>query len=191
MKRRMPRKSRSSRTPSPENHATEMIPNMHFGLTIGLSCLVAVFAVLPFLPVLQNGFVNLDDPVNFQQNHFFRGLGWENITWAWHTRLLGVYQPVSWILLELQYALFGLAPFGFHLTALALHAAASVLVFLIFWRLMVLAHPDADESSPRRFILSSATGAILFAVHPLRVEPIAWLSAQPYLTCAFFSFFRF
>ena len=66
-------------------------------------------------------FVGRNDPANFLENPDFRGLGWTQIRWAWTTRLLGVYQPFSWMLLEAQYAICGLEPRGYHLTSLILN----------------------------------------------------------------------
>ena len=79
-----------------------------------------------FAPVLGNDFVNWDDEVNFLKNPHYRGLGWPQVRWAFSTFLLGVYQPVAWLLLGAQSVVWGLAPRGYHLTSLVLHAANAV-----------------------------------------------------------------
>ena len=72
-------------------------------VAVPLVLLVAV----AFLPALDNGFVDWDDELNFLENSHYRGLGWPQVRWAWSTFLLGVYQPLAWLLLEAQYVLFG------------------------------------------------------------------------------------
>ena len=78
--------------------------------------LLLVLATLPaFLPILDNGFVAWDDDKNFLANPSYRGLGLSNITWAFSTFHLGVYQPLAWILFGLEYTACGLNPRGYHI----------------------------------------------------------------------------
>jgi tetratricopeptide (TPR) repeat protein len=81
------------------------------------------------------------------------------------TTLLGHFQPLAWMSLSLDKALWGLNPGGFHLTALVLHAASAVLLFVF---LRGLLGSGRDASAP------AAAAAALFAWHPLRVESVAW-----------------
>jgi hypothetical protein len=62
--------------------------------------LLVVGVVGAFAPIVGFGFVNWDDPLNFLENPYFRGLGLNQIRWAWTTTWLGVYQPVGWMLLD-------------------------------------------------------------------------------------------
>jgi len=142
--------------------------------------LVVTFA---FWPVLSNGFVNWDDPYNFINNYFFRGLGANQLLWAMTTSHLGVYQPVAWLLLELQYAIFGLKPEAFHLVSLLIHMGNSALLGLFAARTQSLLRARKLNAAEGLLILM---GVLLFAVHPLRVEAVAWASCQPYLLCLFF-----
>ena len=87
---------------------------------------------------------------------------------------MGVYQPLGWMLAELEYTLSGLNPRGYHLASLFLHMAAVVLYVLTF-SLVGYCQP-ANDLIPRghdRFVLSGLMTA-MFAVHPLRVESVAW-----------------
>src|SRR4051812_40024521 len=88
-----------------------------------LMLVLALAAVLPFLPVLAQGFVSWDDDENFVENPDFGPLSWARARWAWATFRLGVYQPLAWVLLEAQAALFGLDGRAFHAVGLLLHAA--------------------------------------------------------------------
>jgi protein O-mannosyl-transferase len=140
-----------------------------------------------FSSALGGEFLDWDDDLNFTRNLDYRGLGWSNIRWAFSTFLVGVYQPLAWLLLELQYALFALRPFGYHLTSLCLHGLNTVLVYRLIERLLALA-ADVDVTPapflrPRR---AAAFAALLWGLHPLRTEAIAWASCQPYLLCAAF-----
>jgi len=94
---------------------------------------LALVAATAFLPALNNGFLAFDDDENFLDNASFRGLGPSQIRWAWTTFLLGVYQPLAWMLLELEYVLAGLNPRGYHLVSIGLHAAVAVALFALMW----------------------------------------------------------
>ena len=143
---------------------------------------IMVLIAIAFSPVLENDFVNWDDSDNLLSNPYFRGLGWPQIRWAWTTFWVGVYQPIAWMLLELQYVLFGLRPWGYHLSSIILHSAVCLAVYSLTDHL--IARCSVVDSS-RRVAVALAVG--VFALHPLRVEVVAWTSCQPYLPCALFA----
>jgi tetratricopeptide (TPR) repeat protein len=154
-------------------------------LTRGIGVAVGAAAVGAFLPVVDNLFVvQWDDGANFLTNHAFRGLDWAEIRWAWTTRLLGVYQPISWMLMEAEYSLVGLAPAGYHFGSLLLHAANTVLFYLLVRNLVSRALPEVEPGRRWAITVMSGLMAAWFAVHPLRVEVVAWASCQPYLPSA-------
>lgn len=140
----------------------------------GVFWLVIAVTVLTFLPTLTNEFVNWDDDVNFLENPYYRGLGVEQLAWGASTFLLGHYHPLTWFTLSLDYAVWGLDPFGYHLTNLLLHGLTAGLVFLLFREWLGL----ALERAPATTVWAAAFGALLFAVHPLRVESVAWASER-------------
>ena len=76
----------------------------------GMAVALVALVVVTFWPVIDNGFVDWDDDANFLTNSSFRGLGWDNIRWAWTTFHLGLYQPLGWMLLEGEFVLWGLDP---------------------------------------------------------------------------------
>lgn len=144
--------------------------------------LVLVAAVIGcFFPVLGNEFVNLDDPAMFTGNPYYRGFSGSNLRWMFSTFHLGHYQPLSWLTLALDHALWGLDPRGYHLTNLLLHAANAVLVYLLAERTFRLA--GAAQTNPPGAAL---LGALLFAVHPLRVESVAWATERRDVLSGFF-----
>ncbi|MCC7194949.1 MAG: tetratricopeptide repeat protein [Gemmatimonadaceae bacterium] len=131
-----------------------------------------------FLPALDAGFVNWDDDRNFLDNPSYRGLGPAQLRWMWTTFHMGHYVPLTWMTHGLDYALWGMNPRGYHLTNLVLHCAAAAAVCLLARRLLALAFPIAASQEPRRIVAGAATAALLFAVHPLRVESVAWVTER-------------
>lgn len=158
------------------------------GLDLALMAMLAALMLLAFFPVFGNGFVDWDDDQNFVDNPDFRGLGWAEVRWAFTTRLLGVYQPVSWLLLSLQHERFGLDPWGYHIVSLAMQAVNAAVAYALVRTLLARSAPGLweAEGGPKRVRLAVAACVALFMAHPLRVEAVAWASAQPYLPCAFF-----
>ena len=149
--------------------------------------LPGVVALVAFVPSLRNGFVDWDDFTNFTSNYQFRGLGWHQLRWAWTTFHLGVYQPLSWMLLEAQYALWALDPWGHHRTSLIHDAVAAVMLDALTVALLVRCRPEDTARNPWPIHLGAALAVMLFVTHPLRTEVVAWVSCQPYLPCALFS----
>jgi hypothetical protein len=137
-----------------------------------------------FLPVMGNGFVNWDDPANFIYNNDFRGFGGPQIRWAWSTFLLGVYQPLAWMVLEVQYVVWGLDPRGYHLVSLVMHLINTIVLFHLTYCLLTRCSAASIREGRTEIVVASAIASAVFALHPLRVEVVAWASCQPYLLCA-------
>ncbi len=140
---------------------------------IGAGVVFAV-TIAAFLPALDNGFVLWDDERNFLDNPHYRGLGGHQIAWMFTTFLSGLYIPVTWLTLGLDYTLWGMNPAGYHLTSLVLHGLTAVVVYRIAGQLLGRARP-APEGELR---LAAGVAALLFAVHPLRVESVAWATER-------------
>jgi tetratricopeptide (TPR) repeat protein len=151
-----------------------------------MTTLLVVVVVVAFFPCLRNDFVAWDDDINFLNNPFYRGLGWSQIRWHWTSFQAAVYQPLAWMLLGAEYILFGLAPWGYHLTSLILYALNTALLFVLTLALLIRGRPDSSKQPPGALVLAAGLSVALFAVHPLRTEVVAWASCQPYLPCAFF-----
>jgi tetratricopeptide (TPR) repeat protein len=145
------------------------------------AALIVAVALVCFWPALGNDFVNLDDYAMIHYNPHARGLGGAHLRWMFTTFHLGHYQPLSWVTLAFDHLLWGLDPRGYHLTSLALHAANAVLVYflaLAIWRAAPVTMPHA----PAVAVLA----ALLFAVHPLRVESVAWVTERRDVLSALF-----
>jgi hypothetical protein len=137
---------------------------------------IATVTIVAFSPSLDNDFVLWDDAGNFLYNPNFRGLGWRNILWMFTAFHLGPYMPVTWLTLGADYLVWGLDPFGYHLTSLVIHAVAAVLCYFVARRLIAAALSRGPGDTVVR--VGSAVAALLFAIHPLRVESVAWASER-------------
>lgn len=141
-----------------------------FLLSIGL----LVVTALTYWPVLQNDFVNYDDPDYVLLNdNVNRGLSWSGIKWAFTEGHASNWHPITWLSHMLDVSLFGLRPMGHHLTNLVFHCANTVLLLLLL---------NQMTSS----IWRSTLVAALFALHPLHVESVAWVAERKDMLSAFF-----
>lgn len=140
--------------------------------------LVVVLTLIVFLPAVRNDFVNWDDTTNLTDNPDYRGLGWTQMKWMWTTRLLGHYIPVTWMTFGLDYKIWGMNPFGYHLTNVLLHAANAVLFYFLALAIFRLAMRASSVEARRRIPIGALFAALVFALDPLRVESVAWVTER-------------
>jgi len=119
-----------------------------------------------------------DDYEYVINNIYIRGLTLENLRVIFGAPFFGSYAPVHLLSYSLDYALWGLDPFGYHLTNIAVHAVNSALVYAVVKRL-----------TGRRG--ASFIAACLFAVHAVNIENVAWVSERKTLLTALFSLLAF
>ncbi|HEX3718199.1 MAG TPA: tetratricopeptide repeat protein [Verrucomicrobiae bacterium] len=150
---------------------------------ICLSLAAAVLAV--FWGALRCDFVNYDDPAYVTSNADVQhGLTKANVVWAFETGAASNWHPLTWLSHMADVQFYGLRPAGHHLTNLLLHAANAVLLFVIA-RAMTGA------------LWRSAILAALWALHPLRVESVVWVSERKdvlstlFWMLAVWSYFKF
>ncbi len=129
-----------------------------------------------FSPILSNGFVDWDDDANFVDNPAYRGFSRSQLVWMATAFHRGVYQPLAWLFAGVEYQLGGAEPWVYHAGSWLLHGIAAVLVYLLAHRLFERLAQDHS----RAVALAATAAALLWAVHPLRVEAISWASAQGY-----------
>ena len=139
--------------------------------------LVGIVTFIVFSPALANGFI-WDDRGNLVDNPYYRGLGWSQLRWMFSSFLLGHYQPLSWVTLGLDYLIWGMNPFGYHLTNLLLHAATAVAFYFLARRLLSLGLPVTAPRRDQAIRIAAAVAALLFAIHPLRAESVAWVTER-------------
>jgi Tfp pilus assembly protein PilF len=150
-------------------------PQSRWRLVAILAALLALGTAAVYAPAMRNGFVNVDDPDYVTRNpHVLGGLTWADIQWAlgssypssnWH--------PLTWISHMADVQLYGRNPAGHHFTSVFLHILGVVLLFLLM------------ESATGRALRSAAVAA-LFAVQPLNVEAVAWISERKSVLCVLF-----
>ena len=171
--------NKNSRTRQAGNPATPPTPSVkpfsHRPAGIFLICILLFgVTVWAFIPALKNLFQSYDENAELGMNfHVRSGLCWDNILWALSSLEYSNWYPLTWISHMLDFKLFGEQPWGHHFTNVLLHAANGVLLFLVLkrmtgalWRSMIV--------------------AALFALHPLRVESVAWISERKDVLSAFF-----
>jgi len=142
-------------------------------MTIVCSVL-ALLVLLVFAQVGNFEFVNLDDNVHVYENpHVRTGLTAENVAWAFGLHGPGQWHPLAYLSHQWVYECFGEAPRPHHIVNLAFHVV-SVLVLLLALRKMT------GRLWPSAFV------AAIFGLHPLSVEPVAWICERRDVMCGFF-----
>jgi hypothetical protein len=131
-----------------------------------LPCFLALATFLVFARTLSAHFINLDDGLYVYSNpQVTSGLSWSGLRWAFTTGHATNWHPLTWLTLQLDATLYGVRPEMFHLTNLLLHIITVELLYI--WCLGIVGSPWA-----------AAAVAALFALHPLRVESVAWVSER-------------
>ena len=135
--------------------------------SIPLLCLLLAVAVgFTFYPAINCGFINLDDGVYVTKNLDVKGgLTKAGMIAAFTSHAGGNWHPLTWFSHMLDVQMYGLYPWGHHLTNILLHLASTVLLFLGLKRLT-------------RTVWPSFLVAALFGLHPLRVESVVWVAER-------------
>jgi Flp pilus assembly protein TadD len=128
---------------------------------------LALLSVGAFWPVLDSQFISIDDNIYITENdHIQAGLTWKNVVWAFTSTETSFYwHPLTLLSHMLDIEIFGLNPHGHHFTNLLLHIANATLLFLLLRQITGA-------------MWQSAVVAALFAIHPLHVESVAWVSER-------------
>ncbi|QQR81021.1 MAG: hypothetical protein IPJ69_02440 [Deltaproteobacteria bacterium] len=127
---------------------------------------LATFVLLIFWPATHFEFINFDDNVYVTANpHVLSGLNRENIQWAFTTNLGGHWHPLTWLSLQLDSTLFGINPKAFHLENILIHTLNTLLLSYLLFRFF---------KNP----LLACLLAALFAIHPLRIESVVWITER-------------
>ncbi len=150
--------------------------------------MVAVMAVtcLVFLPTLGNGFVYWDDHLVLLQNYDYRGFDWDRIRWMFTTRLMCHFQPLTWLTYALDYTLWGMEPWGYHLTSLLFHVATAGTFFWVARHLLYRAMGPWGSGAGVALAVAAGLATLVFSIHPLRVESVAWATERRDVTSGLF-----
>ncbi|MBN1306451.1 MAG: tetratricopeptide repeat protein [Chitinispirillaceae bacterium] len=141
--------------------------------TVVAVVMLIMLTLLSFAPSLRNGFTNWDDDRLVLTNPDIHGRSVLHVGRIFSSFYLNHYAPLTMLSFMAEYSLFGPDPFPYHLTSLLLHVLNVLLVFALI----------AMVSGSKRIGLLTA---LLFAIHPLRVESVAWIAERKGLLCAWF-----
>ncbi len=136
---------------------------------------VALLVLVTFVPAMAAGFVGWDDDDLLLGETRYRTLTGPNLVWMFTTSYTGHFQPLTWLSYWLDVKLWSLDPAGFHITNVLLHTASAVVFFFVARRLILL---SSVALTPKSVQLAAALSAVVFAVHPLRVESVAWIAER-------------
>ena len=175
--------------------------------TLIIAGAVATVTFMVYLPSLQNGFV-WDDGAYVLKNIFIRSLNLHLLKSAFTGFHASNWHPLTWLSHALDYAIWGLDPLGHHLTNVILHALNTFLVVVLSVSLLEAREiPPLPEPAPARggdegegekaeerftfhgsrfTLITAAVTGLLFGLHPLHVESVAWVAERKDLLCAFF-----
>jgi tetratricopeptide (TPR) repeat protein len=127
--------------------------------------IIAVLTLIAYIPALKAGLTNWDDPKYIDENPLIMNFSLESLKTVFSRVFMGHYHPLTMISLSIDHFIFSNSPAGYHFTNLMLHIVNSILVFVIFSKLF----PD------KRLAIISG---LLFALHPMHVESVAWISER-------------
>src|SRR3989304_7642797 len=148
---------------------------------IAAAAIAAALTSIVYLPSLWNGFVNWDDQWYVYNNPLIKTIDLKALATAIQ---VGNWHPLTMFSLAIDYKLWGLSPFGYHLGNTVLHVANTFLAALLAAKLIQVVRPDETRFS---FVAALATG-LLFGIHPLHVESVAWISERKDVLCGLFFF---
>lgn len=136
--------------------------------------LLIIISFAAFGRIVGNRFISLDDPVyTYENTHIKSGINLQNIRWSLSAVVAGNWHPLTLISHMLDWSFFGANTSGHHLVSLFLHIGAVIFLFLFL-------------NKTTKSLWSSAFATALFALHPLRVESVAWAAERKDVLSMFF-----
>jgi len=154
--------------------------------------LVSISTLILYLPSIQNDFVNWDDDRYVYENEHIRSLDYKFLKWSFGFHISN-WHPLTLISHSVDYALWGLNPIGHHLTNIIFHSANTLLLFIL--TLYLLTNVSSAQSSfsenssilSTKYIFTASVAALLFGIHPIHVESVAWVSERKDVLSTFFA----
>ena len=160
--------------------------------TYYLAATLAILTFLVYLPALRNEFVNWDDGPYVFANPHIRSMDGNFFKWAFLEFHIMNWHPLTWISHALDYALWGLNPLGHHLTNIMLHALNTFVVVVVAMKLLEAFKERSSRSGQsflsnnRALLIAAGIAGLLFGLHPVHVESVAWVAERKDLLCALF-----
>jgi|SRR5579862_6563556 len=155
--------------------------NVSRRILIGLGLVIFAGTVWLYWPCVHGGFLAWrDDDEYLRQAVRLRGFTWDAVKWAF-TETRPYYHPLARLSHVLDYQIWGTNAAGHHATSVVLHALNAALVFGFLWTLLGTVSLTINE----RFTLALGV-VVVFAIHPLQVESVAWMAGRTQLLCTTF-----
>ena len=139
-----------------------------------LALLVMVLTSIALAPLLKNGFTNWDDVIYVTKNPLLKNISWDGIQAIFSTPVSSNYHPITILSLAINYQMSGLNPFAYLLTNLLFHVCNTLLGFYFVY------HLSGKQTIAALFV------SLLFGVHPMHVESVAWISERKDVLYVFF-----
>jgi protein O-mannosyl-transferase len=137
---------------------------------------IVLATIAAYAPLRENGFVRIDDPTYIVDNpHLAHGRTLDTVAWAFRTGYASNWHPLTWLSHALDVSLWGLDPWPHHATNLLFHVVSALLLFALMRR-----------TTGRE--MASFFVALVFALHPLHVESVAWASERKDVLSTAFGF---
>lgn len=159
-------------------------------LQLALSVLLLVVVAIWFGRAVTFDFINYDENRHVVNNELIRSLSPASIRAMFTDFSRRSYYPVRQLSFAVDYAIWGLDPAGYHLTNIVLHATNTALVFLLILRAIRRFLPEHDQTDEgggdTGGVLAAAFGGAMFAIHPVVVEPVTWVSGREELLMVLF-----
>ena len=157
-----------------------------------LAASTSLITFIVYLSTLQNEFITWDDESYIVANRNIRSFDMTFFKWAFTDFYSFNWHPFTWISHALDYAVWGLNPSGHHLTNNILHAVNTFLVVFLIIKLLETARERAVQAGLSKFLtertilIAAGVTGLLFVLHPLHVESVAWVSERKDLLCGLF-----
>lgn len=135
---------------------------------------IVLLTILVYSNSINNDFTyQFDDDLYVTNNPDIKGLTLENVSKAFSKSYVGLYLPLTMLSYIIEYSVFGLNPSAYHVTNLLMHLLATILVFLLIYKI-----------KPNAYVASVV--AFVFAIHPMHVESVTWISERKDVLYAIF-----
>jgi len=154
--------------------------------SLGVPTAVVLLTLVVFVPALASGFVHWDDDDLLFGTTHYQEFTPESLAWMWSTTFAGHFQPLTWLSYSLDYLWTQHDPFGYHLTNVALHLFNAALFYWLTLRLLRRGLASRAAHGSRALVMSAGVAALVFAIHPLRAESVAWIAERRDVLSGFF-----
>jgi hypothetical protein len=158
-----------------------------FMLLLSCALFTATITFLIFMGAIGNDFVDLDDLGYIVENRHLDSLNWQTVVWAFTSFHEANWHPLTMLSLALDRQIWGESPSGFHLVNIIIHSCTvfcSCFIFFPLLKMISVRNRYADND----YLIYAATfaSALIFGIHPLRVESVVWVSERKDVLCLFF-----